>query len=54
MAKNQTPINCLDGNNADHYTPIAVEILLFKQKDNNGNELIMYLNKKIKIKRIKK
>ena len=37
--------------NADHYITITVEILLFKQKDNNGNKLIMYLNKEYKLKK---
>ena len=37
--------------NADYYITITVEILLFKQKDNNGNKLIMYLNKEYKLKK---
>ena len=38
MAGNRTRINCLEGNYADHYTTIAVEILLFKQKDTCGKK----------------
>ena len=38
MAGNRTRINCLEGNYADHYTTIAVEMLLFKQKDTRGKK----------------
>ena len=40
MAGNRTRINCLEGNYAYHYTTIAVEILLFKQKDNNWENIL--------------